>query len=101
MRSQKFRAIATAPAFFALILFFVCARTARAQAGSGGISGTVADTTGAIIPGAKETAKNAATGTEISTVSTGGGLYPFVLLPQSTYEISAGQGLCPRLVSGL
>ena len=89
MRSKKFQAIAAATAFFALILFFGGARTARAQAGSGGISGIVADTTGAIIPGAKVTAKNTATGAEISTVSTGAGLYSFVSLPPGTYEISA------------
>jgi hypothetical protein len=89
MRSKKFQAIAAAPAFFALILFFAGARTARAQAGSGGISGLVADTTGAIIPGAKVTAKNTATGTLLSTVSTGGGLYSFISLPPGSYEITA------------
>jgi hypothetical protein len=89
MRSKKFQAIAAATAFFALILFVAGARTARAQAGSGGISGIVADTTGAILPGTKVTAKNTATDAELSTVSTGGGLYSFVSLPPGSYEVSA------------
>ena len=89
MRSKKFQVIAAASTWLALILFFTSAQTAHAQAGSGGISGLVTDTTGAILPGAKVTARNTATGTEISTVSTSGGLYSFISLPPGSYEITA------------
>lgn len=62
---------------------------ASAQAGRGGVSGLVADPTGAVIPGASVTASDAATGAKLSTVATGAGLYNFVSLPPGTYEISA------------
>jgi hypothetical protein len=60
-----------------------------AQAGRGGISGLVSDSTGAIIPGATVTATDAATGSKLSTVTTGAGLYTFVSLPPGTYQVSA------------
>ena len=65
------------------------AALASAQAGRGGISGLVADPTGAIIPGASVTATDDATGAKLSTVTTGAGLYTFVSLPPGTYEVSA------------
>lgn len=89
MRSKKFQALAAAPIFLVLILFLACANSVLAQAGSGGISGIVADSSGAIIPGAAVRAKNVATGSQLSTVSTSGGLYSFISLPPGSYEISA------------
>jgi hypothetical protein len=62
---------------------------ANAQAGRGGINGLVADPTGAIIPGAKVTALNHATGVEESTISTAAGLYSFVSLSPGAYEVTA------------
>jgi hypothetical protein len=60
-----------------------------AQAGRGGISGLVTDTTGAIVPGATVTATNTATSSKLATVSTGAGLYSFVSLAPGTYDVSA------------
>ena len=60
-----------------------------AQAGRGGISGLVTDTTGAIVPGATVTASNTASGTRLSTVTTGAGLYSFVSLAPGAYDVSA------------
>jgi len=74
---------------FAIVLLLCSAITAIAQAGRGGISGLVADTTGAIIPGAKVTLQNHATGLKLSTVASGAGLYSFVSLAPGTYEVSA------------
>ncbi|KAA6456420.1 hypothetical protein DYQ86_25090 [Acidobacteria bacterium AB60] len=67
----------------------ICCPMGRAQGGRGGISGLVADSSGAIIPGAKVTAKDTATGNSLSTVSTGAGLYSFVSLAPGKYEVSA------------
>ncbi|MGB6744058.1 MAG: carboxypeptidase regulatory-like domain-containing protein [Terracidiphilus sp.] len=89
MRSKKFEVLAAAPIFLVIILFVACANTVLGQAGSGGISGIVADGSGAIIPGAAVRAKDVATGAQHLTVSTGGGLYSFVSLPPGSYEISA------------
>jgi hypothetical protein len=60
-----------------------------AQGGRGGISGLVADTSGAVVPGATVTAINSATGTKLSTISTGAGLYSFVSVAPGTYDVSA------------
>jgi hypothetical protein len=49
----------------------------------------VTDPTGAIIPGAKVTALNHATGIKLSTVSTAAGLYSFVSLTPGVYEVTA------------
>jgi hypothetical protein len=68
----------------------LCAVPAFAQAGRGGLSGLIADSTGAVIPGAKVIAQNTGNGTKISTVSTAAGLYSFVSLSPGVYELSAG-----------
>ena len=75
--------------FISMILLLCCAFNAAAQAGRGGISGLITDSTGAIIPGARVTAQNVATGSKISTVSSAAGLYSFVSLSPGKYEVSA------------
>jgi hypothetical protein len=77
-----------------LILLFVSANLLPAhlllaQAGRGGISGLVTDSSGAIIPGAAVTAKNPATGAQLTTKSTSSGLYSFISLAPGSYEITA------------
>jgi len=61
------------------------------QAGRGGISGTITDPSGAVVPGAKVTALNRATGIKQQSVSSAAGLYSFVSLNPGTYEITASQ----------
>jgi hypothetical protein len=61
------------------------------QAGRGAISGQVADSTGAIIPGATVTATEAATGTKLTATTTAAGIYSFISLSPGSYEISASQ----------
>ena len=68
---------------------FVAPHCVMAQAGRGGLSGLVTDTTGAILPGATVTLKNTATGTQQTTKSTSAGLYAFISLAPGRYEISA------------
>jgi len=74
---------------FVCILFLSAGAAAFAQAGRGGISGLITDPSGAIIPGAKVTALNHATGIKLSTVSTAAGLYSFVSLTPGAYEVTA------------
>jgi Carboxypeptidase regulatory-like domain len=60
---------------------------ASAQAGRGAISGLISDTSGAIVPGAKVTATNQATGIRLGTLSSAAGLYSFVSLSPGSYEV--------------
>ena len=89
MRRKKIWTPTLTPIFLVLLLWLAAAGMGFGQAGSGGISGIVTDSTGAIVPGAKVTARNVATDAKISTVSTGGGLYSFISLAPGSYEISA------------
>ena len=75
----------------ACLLLVSAGPVAWAQAGRGGISGTVTDPSGALVPGAKVTALNHATGIAQSTVSTGAGLYSFVSLNPGSYKITASR----------
>ncbi len=69
---------------------------------TGTIVGTVADPSGAVIPGAKVTATNVATGVSQSTVTTGAGTYTVPNLVVGTYNIAAeGQGFKPGSANGI
>ena len=71
----------------ALVSLFTA--TVWAQAGRGGVSGLVTDSTGAIVPGASVTASNSATGAKLTTEATAAGLFSFVSLAPGSYELSA------------
>ena len=77
--------------FILTLLFFLFSSTAGAlaQAGRGGINGLVSDPSGAVIPGAKVTVVNHATGVSQSTITTSAGLYSFVSLNPGSYQVSA------------
>ena len=69
---------------------------------TGAIVGTVADPSGAIIPGAKVTATNVATSVSQSTVTTGAGTYTIPNLVVGTYNITAeGQGFKSGNATGI
>jgi len=72
-----------------LILLLCTATAAFAQAGRGSISGLVTDPSGAIIPGAKVTLLNHATGVEQRSVTTAAGLYTFVSVNPGVYQVTA------------
>jgi hypothetical protein len=57
------------------------------QGQAGGIRGTVADPSGAGVPGASVKATNVGTGVVTSTVSTGSGLYNLASLPAGVYRV--------------
>jgi len=72
----------------ALLAMTVCAnRPAVAQLDTGGITGTVTDPTGAVVPGAKVTLTNEATGVTILTSSTSTGTYSLNAVRPGTYTL--------------
>ncbi len=58
------------------------------QGGNGSITGTIADSGGAVIAGAAVEAKNTETGVVFSSTSTNTGNYNVANLPIGTYDLS-------------
>jgi Carboxypeptidase regulatory-like domain len=71
-----------------LVFAFVFATTAFGQSSQGALAGTVTDPTGAVVPGAKVLAVNAATGAKSQTVSTSSGDYKFTELSVGAYTVT-------------
>src|SRR5438552_19046922 len=71
-----------------VVLIVLCATTAFAQTGTSNITGTVRDTTGAVVPGATVTATNEATGVKSAQTTTDSGVYAFSALPVGNYTIT-------------
>ncbi len=70
-------------------LALILVRTAGAQAGAqaASITGTVSDSSGAVIQGAQVTARNTATNESHTVTSSGTGSYGITNLPVGTYEV--------------
>lgn len=88
---MKKRNAVFAPTRHILILsvLFLCALGfALAQSGRGGISGLIADQSGAIVSGARVVAQDQATSVKLTTVSTAAGLYSFVSLAPGNYQVT-------------
>ena len=77
-------------AFFllSLCLPFVLITSTQAQQTSGGITGTVTDTTGALVTGATVTAVNDQTGLTRTETTSADGTYSFVNLPIGSYTLT-------------
>lgn len=87
-------------ASLALILLF--AAVASAQTFRGTILGTVTDPNGALVAGAKVTAKNTSTGLERSTTTDDAGNYTVPELPIGPYEVRVEQtGFVTSVVSNV
>src|SRR5689334_694415 len=71
-----------------LLLGFAGIDVASAQS-SGTITGTVTDTTGAIVPKATVTARSASTGVETTRITNDSGVYVLVL-PPGDYRVTGG-----------
>src|SRR3984885_2478040 len=83
---QQFRSqLKASSALFALLALFSVPLLAQTFRGS--INGTVTDSSGAVVPGAKVTATDVATAAGRDTVSSGAGEFLFSDLPLSTYTI--------------
>lgn len=71
----------------AVVLFLTCALSAQTYRGS--IRGMVTDPSGAVVPNAKITAKNQATGITREATTNGEGAYVLAELPAGSYEVAA------------
>ncbi len=76
-------------ALFCLILLFACASSARAQFETASVVGTVRDQSGAVVPDAKVTLTNTATGVSLTRTTTGDGTYEFVTVKGGIYLVTA------------
>ena len=72
--------------YVALCLFSTRLVEAQSKT-SGTLSGTVTDPTDSLIPGAKVTATNAATGTVLDAISDEHGEYRIPLMPPGVYDL--------------
>ncbi len=71
------------------LLLFASAASLTAQSVTGTITGTVTDSTGAVIPGAKVTAKETATGVTHNAATNSAGIFTFPELQPGSYSLSA------------
>ncbi|HKS96756.1 MAG TPA: carboxypeptidase-like regulatory domain-containing protein, partial [Terriglobia bacterium] len=78
-------------AFAVLWLAAGCAISAWGQSDRGTITGTVTDTSGAVMAGVSVTATNTLTGISTATVSSSAGDYTIPLLRAGTYDVGAEQ----------
>ena len=72
-------------------LALLCMPSAARAQGYGRISGTVTDSTGAVIPGATVTATQITTHFILTTTTSGDGTFVFPSLAPSTYDVSVSQ----------
>ena len=73
----------------AAIVLLACCQTALAQAGGKGtIQGTITDSSGAVVPGARVTSTLVATGVVVSQKTTGAGFYALSSLEPGVYTVS-------------
>ena len=83
-------------------LVLMAAAGAMAQQISGTITGNVADTSGAVLPGAEVTATNTATGVDSVAVVNDQGLYRIPNLPPGIYDLTASlPGFKTTVISGI
>ena len=86
----------------ALLTLLTLSGTAGAQTATGQITGTVKDTSGAVVPGAAMTVHSDLTGLTRTATSNASGDYSFPLLPTGTYSVRAElQGFSVAKQSGI
>jgi len=73
--------------WFAVAAIFIFTAAARAQSTTQGVLGLVADSSGAVIPGAKVTLTNVGTNVVLTTATNETGNYTFTLIPVGNYDL--------------
>ncbi|HMG01905.1 MAG TPA: carboxypeptidase-like regulatory domain-containing protein [Edaphobacter sp.] len=100
LHRSVYRTLAVLVCVISTLLFL--AAPASAQLDTGGVTGTVLDPGGAIVPGAKITLTNSATGVTATTDSTSTGTYVFDGVRPGTYTLrSSPQGFQPSIIQGI
>jgi hypothetical protein len=74
--------------FATLAITFLLTGTGRAQSDTGRVTGTVTDSSGALIPGAAVTLTNTATGVIQTATSGNDGNYSFAAITRGNYTVS-------------
>ena len=87
MQKRRSRKLGLALGLLGLVLF--AAQGLYAQVDTGGITGTVKDASGAVIPGAKVTLTNEGTSFSVSTVTDSAGAYTFTPVKIGSYKVTA------------
>ena len=88
--------------FMALVLGFLIATSARAQVTGATVSGTVTDPSGAVIPNAKVSIKNTATGVTRTATTNSAGLYAAPNLQPGPYSVTvSASGFSTRVQNGI
>ena len=76
-------------AFFGLLIaLFICGVPGRAQTITGAVTGTVADPSGSVVPGAHVAAQNVETGVTSEATTDRAGLYRIAFLPIGRYQLT-------------
>mgnify|MGYP002626595996 CR=1 FL=1 len=83
------RVYSSAASFLLLlaVLFAGSLTPAYSQEVSAGITGTISDASGAVIPGAKVTARELNRGTVYTSTTNAEGIYAFPRIPAGSYEL--------------
>src|SRR6266446_4802414 len=83
------RHLVSCVSFFVVFVGLCLSHPVFAQKITGDISGTVQDTTGAVVKDAKVTATNVATGEVRSAATSDGGFYRILEMPPGNYKVTA------------
>jgi hypothetical protein len=87
---------------WAMLAWLILSPHSQAQLTMGTISGTITDSTGAVIPGVAIAARNTATGISRTTQAGSAGRYELPNMPLGNYEVSAStQGFQTSVRSGI
>jgi hypothetical protein len=88
------------PVFLSLIVsLFLPAGQGYGQGTTSRVTGTVIDTTGAVVPGATVNLTNEANNVSFTTQTSGGGSYAFDLIPAGVYKVSVEKSGFKKFVS--
>lgn len=74
-----------------LAVSVIAASVAFGQSTTGGVNGTITDTTGAVVPGTSVTLSNVETGVEVTTEANASGFFVFVNVQPGNYTLVSEQ----------